>query len=97
MDVIFFALASIVDTVITIYTIVLFVAVLITWVNPDPYNPIVRILRTLTEPVLSRARELMPFLVISGIDLSPIAVILALQFLGRVVPTLLIRAGTAFV
>lgn len=96
MDVILIALAEIIGTVLSLYSIVLIVAVLITWVNPDPYNPIVRILRTLTEPVLYQARRLLPFLVIGGIDLSPIAVLLLIQFLQRVVPTLLYRAAGAF-
>ncbi|MBU1248884.1 MAG: YggT family protein [Proteobacteria bacterium] len=95
MDVILIALADVIGTVLSLYSFVIIVAVLITWVNPDPYNPIVRILRTLTEPVLTRARQWLPFLVIGGIDLSPIAVILAIQFLNRVIPQLLYRAAAA--
>jgi len=97
MDVILIALADIIGTALSLYSVVIIVAVLITWVNPDPYNPIVRILRSLTEPVLYQARRLMPFLVIGGIDLSPIAVIFAIQFLQRVVPTLLYRLAGALV
>lgn len=95
MDVILYALGDIIGSVLSLYSIVLIVAVLITWVNPDPYNPIVRILRTLTEPVLYQARRLLPFLVVGGIDLSPIAVLLFIQFLQRVLPTLLYRAAGA--
>ncbi|MGE4503887.1 MAG: YggT family protein [Desulfovibrionaceae bacterium] len=93
MDIILITLADIIGTVLSLYSIILIVAVLITWVNPDPYNPIVRILRTLTEPVLWRARRLLPFLVVGGIDLSPIAVLLLVQFLHRVIPQLIYRAA----
>lgn len=78
------ATASIIHMVLTLYTWIIIIAVALSWVNPDPYNPIVRTLRTLTEPVLWRVRRLMPFLNFNGIDLSPIAVLLALQFLDQV-------------
>jgi YggT family protein len=52
---------------------------IISWVNPDPYNPIVRFLRRATDPVLDRIRSKMPYM--GGIDLSPLAVILAIYFL----------------
>lgn len=96
MDVILYALGDVIGSILSLYSIVLIVAVLITWVNPDPYNPIVRILRTLTEPVLSWARRLLPFLVISDIDLSPIAVLIIIQFMQKVLPTLLYRAAGVF-
>ncbi|MDL2271489.1 YggT family protein [Desulfovibrio sp. OttesenSCG-928-I05] len=63
------------------YTWVVIISALITWVRPDPYNPIVRTLRALTEPVFWRVRRYLPFTYINGLDLSPVVVILALQFL----------------
>ena len=54
---------------------------LISWVNPDPYNPIVRILHNLTEPVLYQVRKKLPFTYTSGMDLSPIVVMLIIMFL----------------
>ncbi len=74
------AAGHVIHTVIWLYTWIIIISAVLSWVNPDPYNPIVRTLRALTEPVLWRARRLLPFLYINGIDLSPVAVILALQF-----------------
>jgi YggT family protein len=76
-----FALAWLVDTLLSIYRWLIIGAVIISWVNADPYNPIVRFVRNVTEPVLSLARRAMPFLYMSGIDLSPIVVLLALEVL----------------
>ncbi|OQX74730.1 MAG: hypothetical protein B6D59_01470 [Campylobacteraceae bacterium 4484_4] len=74
------AVAQILSMVINIYIWVVIIAALITWVNPDPSNPIVQILRRLTEPVYAFIRRYIPT-VIGGIDLAPIIVILALQFI----------------
>ncbi len=52
----------------------------ISWVSPDPYNPIVRFLYAATEPVLYRLRRYLP-LYAGGIDFSPIVVIVAIYFL----------------
>lgn len=74
------AIASVLDVVLTLYLWIVIISALLSWVNPDPYNPIVRILRNLTEPVFYRVRRWLPFTVIGGIDLSPIVVLLAIQF-----------------
>lgn len=79
---IFAGLTSIVDNVIWLYTWLIIIGAVLSWIRPDPYNPIVRTIYALTEPVLWRVRRLLPFLYINGIDLSPVAVILALQFLS---------------
>ena len=84
LSTIFSALGQVIHTVIWLYTWIIIIAAVLSWVNPDPYNPIVRTLRALTEPVLWRVRRLLPFTYINGIDLSPIAVILVLQFLDIV-------------
>jgi len=75
-----YAVAQILHQVITIYIWVVIIAALITWVRPDPYNPIVQILSRLTEPVYRLIRRYIPT-TIGGVDLSPIIVILALQFI----------------
>jgi YggT family protein len=75
------AIASIVDTLLSLYFWVVIISALLSWVNPDPYNPIVRILRNLTEPVFYRVRKWLPFTYIGGVDLSPIVVLMAIQFL----------------
>jgi YggT family protein len=70
--------------VFRMYTWIIVIAALLTWVRPDPYNPLVRILRSLTEPVLWRVRRRMPFTYVKGLDLSPVVVILAVLFLDIV-------------
>jgi YggT family protein len=53
----FIALARIIDMLLEIYKWVIIIAVLLSWVNPDPYNPIVRFLYSVTEPVLRPVRR----------------------------------------
>lgn len=64
---------------LTIYIWIIIIRALLSWVNPDPYNPIVQILYRLTEPVLAPVRSRMPD--IGGIDASPIVVLLIIFFL----------------
>lgn len=73
------ALAQLVNLVITAYIWILIARALISWVSPDPYNPIVRFLYRVTEPVLSQVRHRLPGLAM-GLDLSPMVVILVLYF-----------------
>ena len=75
------AIAQILGMIINIYIWVIIIAALISWVRPDPNNPIVQILYKLTEPVYAFIRKYIPT-TIGGIDLSPIIVILGLQFLN---------------
>ena len=74
------ALVKIVDIALTLYMWIIIFRAVISWVNPDPYNPIVRFLYRATEPVLEPIRRWMP-LGGMGIDISPIVVILAIIFL----------------
>ncbi len=73
------AIARILDIIITIFTWLIIARALISWVNPDPYNFIVRFLYKATEPILYWIRKRLPFG--WGIDISPIIAILALLFL----------------
>lgn len=82
------AVAEILSMVITIYIWVVIIAALISWVRPDPYNPIVQILGRLTEPVYDFIRRYIPT-VISGVDVAPIIVILGLKFIDLFVVRLL--------
>jgi YggT family protein len=75
------ALAGALDGLLNIYSLVLLVAIIASWVNADPYNPIVRFLRGATEPLLARVRRTLPFVVVGNFDLSPLVVFLGLQFL----------------
>ncbi|HIP46753.1 MAG TPA: YggT family protein, partial [Campylobacterales bacterium] len=63
------------------------ISALITWVNPDPSNPVVQVLRRLTEPVYSFIRRYIPT-AIGGIDLAPIIVIFAIIFLQQLLRNL---------
>jgi YggT family protein len=76
------ALAEILNLGLTIYMWVIIARALLSWVNPDPYNPIVRFLYNVTEPVLGWIRRQVP-LVFGGLDLSPILVLLAIIFLQK--------------
>lgn len=82
------AFAQILSMVINIYIWVIIIAALISWVRPDPYNPIVQILARLTEPLYMKIRRIIPTQ-IGGVDLTPILVILALKFIDLFVVTLL--------
>lgn len=80
MDLLVQAVAQILDMALTAYMWVVIISAVLSWVNPDPYNPIVRFLRNLTEPVFWKVRKLVPFAVMGGMDLSPVLVIFAIYF-----------------
>jgi YggT family protein len=73
-------IASVLDVVLGIYKWIIIIRALISWVNPDPYNPIVQALTRLTEPVLRPIRKLAPPYK-TGVDLSPLIAILIILFL----------------
>ncbi len=79
------AIAYILGGLLNVYFWVVVISAVLSWVRPDPYNPIVRTLRTLTEPVYYRIRKLLPFTYTSGIDFSPIIVLICIELLNRVV------------
>ena len=68
-----------------LYSYVVIAAALISWVSPDPRNPIVRVLRQVTEPVFEPIRRFLPPWKTGGLDLSPLIVIIAIQFVERVI------------
>ncbi len=85
MGVVLVAFARILDLAFNIYIFILIARALISWVNPDPYNPIVRFLHSATDPVLYRLRRLMPFLQAGAFDLSPIALLILLSVVQQIV------------
>ena len=86
--------AFILDRALSIYTWFFIIRALLSWVNPDPRNQIVQFLCRATDPVLRPIQQLLPPWRL-GIDLSPIAAILAIQFIQRwLVPSLLDLALT---
>jgi YggT family protein len=75
----FNGIAVALNVVLTLYLWIVIARAILSWVNPDPRNPIVRFLYNATEPVLYRVRRAVPDL--GGIDFSPLLVILAIYFL----------------
>lgn len=67
-------------TVISLYKWVIIISALLSWVRPDPYNPIVQMLYRLTEPAYNLVRRFIPTIV-GGMDLAPLIVIFVLIFL----------------
>jgi YggT family protein len=88
-----FALAKIIDIGLTIYMWLIIGRALISWVNPDPYNPIVTFLYRATEPVLAPIRRWIPLRGM-GIDISPIIVILVIYFLQMFLVKTMIQLTT---
>ncbi|HEV8718496.1 MAG TPA: YggT family protein [Candidatus Binatia bacterium] len=74
------ALAQVLGMLLRIYMWIIIIRALVSWVSPDPYNPIVQFLRSATDPVLYRVRRWLP-VSFGGIDFSPIIVIAAILFL----------------
>lgn len=73
------ALAHISDILLTVYMWIIIISALISWVNPDPYNPIVKFLHSITEPVLRPLRRRLG--ISMGIDFSPMVIILIILFI----------------
>lgn len=72
--------ATILDSLLSLYFWTVLISALLSWVNPDPRNPIVRFLYAVTEPVLYQIRRRLPFVFAGGIDFSPLILILVIQF-----------------
>ncbi|MBW1693305.1 MAG: YggT family protein [Deltaproteobacteria bacterium] len=89
------AVAIVLNYVLTFYMWIVIARAVLSWVNPDPYNPIVRFIHNVTEPVLHRIRTKIP-VNFGGIDFSPILVILAVVFLQNFVVNSLIRLSASF-
>jgi YggT family protein len=79
------AVAYVLDFSLTIYMYILIARAILSWVNPDPYNPIVSFLYRCTDPVLDRVRRVLP--ATGGLDLSPLMVLLAIFFVQKFVVT----------
>jgi YggT family protein len=80
-------IGSALQSLLTLYFWVVIIATLMTWIEPNPYNPIVRFLYSVTEPVFEWVREHIP-VSFGGIDFSPMIVIFVIWFLqGYLIPT----------
>lgn len=90
MQVLWSALYQVVSLVFQIYIFIVIARALVSWVNPDPYNPIVRFLYNVTDPVLDRMKRILP-LQFSGIDLSPIALLILLSVVEQVLLSIIVQ------
>lgn len=79
------AIAIILEKTLWVYNLIIIVSVLMSWVSPDPFNPLVQFLRAVTEPVFRWVRTRLPFTMVGMVDLSPLVVILTIQLLNMVV------------
>jgi len=86
------ALATMVDMLLTLYLYIIIGRAILSWVNPDPYNPVVQFLNKATEPVLYRIRRFIPMNKI-GLDLSPIIAIFGVIMLQQTAVTMLHQAA----
>ena len=86
-------LAFIINSILTILYWIIIVRALISWVTPDPFNPIVIFLRRITEPILTPIRRLLPMM---PIDLSPIIAILGIMFLQGFLVRVLLELARRF-
>ena len=82
---------SLVNLALEAYVLIIIARSLISWVSPDPFNPIVRFLYRATEPVLRPIRRHMPDL--GGLDLSPVVAIVAIIILQKVLSSLAYQLG----
>jgi YggT family protein len=71
------------------FSVVIIIGVLLSWVSPDPYNPIVQTIYSISEPLLAPFRRFVPIL--GGLDISPIFALLCFQFLGKIGQQLVAR------
>lgn len=84
MSTLIYAIAQLIHSVINLYIWVVIIAAVLSFVQPDPRNPVVDVLNRLTYPAFNWVRQKLPFVVISGIDLSPIVIIFGLQFIDTI-------------
>ncbi len=86
------AVANVLDILLDVYKWVIIIAAIISWVSPDPYNPVVRFLYLVTEPVLRPIRRLIGGR-LGPIDISPLIVIIAIIFIQKFLISSLIELG----
>jgi YggT family protein len=88
------SLATILDVVLFLAKIVIIARAVLSWVSPDPYNPIVRMINQMSEPILFPIRRRVPYF--GGIDWSPIIALIAIIFLESFLVQSLNRLGASF-
>ncbi len=88
------AIAQVLNMLLSLYMWIIIARAVLSWVNPDPYNPIVRFINQATEPVLYQVRRYLPSF--GGIDFSPIVVLLLIVFLREAIVTSLLQLSRMF-
>jgi len=86
-----YELYGLIRSIVTLYIWVIIITSFLSFVRPDPNNPIVQTLHRLTEPVFAFVRQKLPFVVIGGIDLSPLVIIFGVQFIDIILRNILFR------
>jgi YggT family protein len=89
------SIASIIGGLMFAYMLVVLAGAVLTWVNIDPYNPIVQIIKRLTEPVYAYIRAYIPT-VFSGIDFAPIILLITIQFIQTFIVQVLYHFASGF-
>ena len=90
------AVAKVIDLALTLYLWIVIARAVLSWVNPDPYNPIVRFIHSVTEPVMAKIRYRVP-LYFGGFDFTPIVVLAAIYFLKAFLVASLYRFGGSLI
>ena len=88
------AIANVLNLILSLFVWLIIIRALISWFNPDPYNTLFQFLYRITEPVLSIVRNAMPNL--GGLDISPIVVLLAAEFLKSFLVKSLVQLAYTF-
>lgn len=90
------AAAKVMDIVLLLFMWIVIARAVLSWVNPDPYNPIVRFIHNVTEPIMYPIRAKLP-INFGGIDFSPIIIFLGIIFLRTFVVNSLLRMAAAMI
>ena len=86
------SLIRLVQGILFAFMIIVIVRAVLSWISPDPYNPVVRFVYGITEPILYRLRSILP-MVFGGMDFSPIVLIIAVYFVNSLLDRLLFYVG----
>ncbi len=90
MSIIVNSILGIIIMLLSLYSWIVIIAALISFVNPDPNNPIVKFLRDLTEPLFAYVRRKIPFIVYNGIDFSPLLILIVINIINSILQGLML-------
>ncbi|MDR3319382.1 MAG: YggT family protein [Desulfovibrio sp.] len=79
------AVAAVLGALLNLYFWIIIISAVLSWIKPDPYNPVVRALRVMTESVFYRVRKWLPFTYVGGIDFSPLVVLIVIELVNNIV------------